>query len=535
MRFLASLRQKKVLFHAGVIVMCAIASFLVALKSPFMIDDPIRLHHSHLVLGNFGLGEKITEDFGTRYYAPLFEFFLGIATEWIFFAVKDPFWIRHALTIFSQFLGLHLLFFLLRDSGISRSGSILAISVMAAQIRLNGEALFNMKDAPGAMSYLLSGVGIWILLRGGQIKGKFSLWRLTSMGIVSAIPFLIRAPLLTPLPFALGGLLLVLLLDKRLRGDDDVIFPVLWCACACFAFIAAVSPYMWTLDASEWLKPFFFFKDFPYGHDVARAFGYEWKHGKVPWWYGLAWIPTEVPPLALFIVILGAILPFVRRSDETKISFVIRGKAKGVSLRSWLMIYALISWLAFIAFDPKVYEEDRHLLFLFPPLFLACALGLDRLGNRTKYLLGCVVMVAAINAYWHWGWYSYTYKSILLYPKDPTKYEGDFRYTCGGRAIASMKPLLKEDVNFVVSGGSSEKWFIETFQQSLVRGDTAYNHLIFVDSEKGLEAPYYLLSVRHKIVPQLERVARGESELVYKEDMPDGMAGCIITRILQQP
>lgn len=139
-------------------------------------------------------------DEGIRSYGPLWEFILGTFTEYFFYFLREPGWVRNAITLFSFPISLYILYRMLCKSGTPASTAIFVLSLLFGMIRLGGHALINSKDYPLAMSYLLVTVYqyIWIIREGHRPSKKpFTFSSLFTLGSVSIIPFLVR-PVVAP-------------------------------------------------------------------------------------------------------------------------------------------------------------------------------------------------------------------------------------------------------------------------------------------------------------------------------------------------
>lgn len=94
-----------------------------------------------------------------------------------------------------------------------------------------------------------------------------------------------------------------------------------------------------------------------------------------------------LPALGLCLVSLPAALWLARRSDGSRVFVWI--------LAAWF----LLPLAAVVAFQPALYNNFRHLLFILPPLFVLGAFGLDRLleaAGRPGWLLPALAAVLLI-------------------------------------------------------------------------------------------------------------------------------------------
>src|SRR5262249_50419946 len=148
---------------------------------------------------------------------------------------------------------------------------------------------------------------------------------------------------------------------------------------------------------------------------TVRAFGQSWPANGLPRWYALVWFPVALAPPAAMVAVVGLIRCF-RRLPPASHPFPLQMRRGPVdlSLRRWLAAHAALFWLGVLVLRPTLYDEDRHLLFLLPPVLVLAALALDACGARVKNAVALLVAVTSLASYAEWGRYAYVYKSPLI-------------------------------------------------------------------------------------------------------------------------
>jgi hypothetical protein len=181
-----------------------------------------------------------------------------------------------------------------------------------------------------------------------------------------------------------------------------------------------------------------------------RLYGYSAPTDHLPWWYAFAWLPAIFNPVAFGVLVAGAARAAWARAPAAPPLVLARatgGPVAALSLRQWLLFFTLAAWLAVLVLRPTLYDEERHILFLYPPLAVLAALGLDGLGARTKLALAAGVVAASVFSYAGWGRYAYVYKSPLIPNRHASQFMGDYWGLCvpvGVRALQAFVPAGAE-------------------------------------------------------------------------------------------
>ena len=373
-------------------------------------DSLANFDRSRWLLHVYGLPSSRTAsglDETMKWYGPLWALFLALMSEVELKFVRDPTWVQHAFNFALFPVGLYATERLLERAGVRRSTAILAAALLFGAIRLGGHALLNVNDFPMAMLSLLAMLYLWTKLRevdvGARAAGRMPRPTLVLLGMVAIVPFLIRPPVALQLVTLMAFLALygwtALRGARWWRRGELLAIPL----AAAVVFTVAVWPALWEHGRTvPWRKGLTIFARFGW-RDTIRYFGRSTMSNALPRWYPFIWLPVMLSPATFLVLLWGLGRGALRRSLAPQ-SFLLPTRPRGthgdtlapsldLSLRRWLAIHVALLWLAVIVLHPTIYDEERHLLFLYPPLLVLAALGLDDLGERLKY--GLVVLVVA--------------------------------------------------------------------------------------------------------------------------------------------
>jgi len=511
----------------------AIGGILMTYSAAFGWDDTWQYFYSRYVLSLFHLYPGPQPE-TLKLYGPLTELFLGIATEYIFFPLRDPYWVRHALVfaLFPTTLFLH--FVLLRKNGISLATALLATCCVFGVIRFGGHALVNVKDFPAASAYLIITLIQWQLFRfcfdRQEIISTRWLSSLVLLGVVSVVPYLMRTPLLLHFVMTSAACILVSLLRRDMGKRKRLLLAII----PIISGILTIS----LLLPSVWSEGFFgsmektlsFYSHHP-RELTTRVFGMQFTPEAIPRWYALAWIIVIAHPAVTALALLGIILPFIHhRKEGSLLAIPTSAGTWHISLHLWMWIVTLLSFLAVIVISPNLYNEERHILFLYPLLFSAAALGLDSLKKTTKYWLSGLIVFASILSYVAWGKYSFIYINPLLHMTSEKHFTGDYWDVCLPKAIIVLNENRSPET-IVIPEGIPPSIYIQItrMQRSVFFRGRAFDRsrIIHKRPERGHYVILYNDSAGESMLKAMET---GKESLVWGEKNPLGEYMCLVAR-----
>lgn len=516
------MKQSRV--HALAIMLSVIAGFAFTFRGFAVWDDISVQNHSLWLLMQYGLFEVPIEisDNGT-WIAPLWDLIVGFAIV-LLQHLRDPIWIRHALTAALFPLTLFWTYLLLRRANIQKSTAILAVSFLFGIIRLGGHALVNVRDFPAASGYLLATLLLWMILSKKKI-GNLPTRDLIIMGIVATIPFLLRSPLLFHFTFLTALFVCVAIFSSDLplkKGMRLIAIPLL-SGCA---FIIALSPKLWSVPLADWLHPVALFSNFPWKGPV-RVMGMEYVSTDLPWWYVLSWIPVMVHPLVLALCVIGIFLK--RKKIGRAIDLRSLGILYALQLHHVLFAMSAIGFLGIIFLNPVFYDEDRHLMFLYPPLILGFALLWDGTQDRTKYALASIIVIVAALSHVAWWPFAYVYKSPLILDRSAQAFMGDYRGVCLNDGIDALPGRVAPGSTVVIEGSmeAAQIQYDRRRKGLLSKTDMPQYRLT---KERPPQGPYAVLAYNriNRSDPFLRDIDAGRAGLLWSMEMPPGEPACVL-------
>ncbi len=167
-------------------------------------------------------------------------------------------------------------------------------------------------------------------------------------------------------------------------------------------------------------------------------------------------------------------------------------------------------------------------MFLYPPLIVLAALGLDDLGQRLKIALTVVVVATSISSYAHWGRYSYVYKSSLIGPRGAHRFMGDYWGACIPLAVDALAGRVPAGAKVVVPGPLDPR---SSSISGGARGGTRGRDSVLTKScasPAGWPA-YVILNNRNgRNDPGLRAVEDGRARELWRSVMPPGDPACVL-------
>ncbi len=529
------LLTRKIAIGLGAIAASLCFGFAFTYTAGVGYDDVYQHTHSLWLMGKFGLGPTIDFRELGKQYAPLWDLLLGIATQWLFSWLHDPIWVRHAFTFALWPLTIAGTYLLLRRSGERSALAGLCAAALFGVIRFGGHAFTNTKDFPAAAAFLLVTIAQWILLRewNGSNDGR-AWWRFGALGILSSLPFLLRIPLLHHV--AILGILTLgcpFLLPKGRRWSAVLLlgFSLVTATLA----ILSLYPYAWDIGLSgKLLSPLTFFGKFNAQIVPAPVFGHVYTSISLPWWYALVWLFFVAHPIVLVLAILSPL--FLRRSAGARHSNDAIGMPFLPLLRTWIGIVVVMSFGLVMLLQPNLYDEERHILFLYPPLFLLAILQYRAASNRILHALTGAIIVCGVMAYAWWGQWAYVYKPIFSWGI-ADQFSGDYRGLCVSRAIDAMAGRAPTSDPVIVKGPYTEAaMHYRRRKESLLAGMPELGNYVFHDSYRTGKG-FTLLWFNRFSTPQvyLPLLNDGIAKELWSMRMPSGDPACSIVSFNKNP
>ena len=247
--------------------------------------------------------------------------------------------------------------------------------------RFMGDSFFNVKDIPFAFFYLLYSTSLFLRLRRlpahpSPAPARLILFSAISAGLMGSMKIVALVPVVMTEAF------LAVIVPRRCRWLDGLHICI----------DAVLLSLLFT--PSSWLEPLRFLNG---AFKLFRS--HDWPGGT--WWNGeflsrvqdplhwstagylLRWLLSTTPLWILLLALVGAarLLRSWRRRGVRGGEAVALGRQRGTLLPvlPFLLQLLLLPMLAVLG-NANLYDGVRHLLFIYPPLALLAAFGLDGLS-----------------------------------------------------------------------------------------------------------------------------------------------------------
>jgi hypothetical protein len=294
----------------------------------------------------------------------------------------------------------------------------------------------------------------------------------------------------------------------------------------------ALYPALRFFPAERWLQPFTLFGqwsiDYPY-----TLFGDPYSGHTTPWWYAPIWTFIGFHPVAFVAFGIGMAAMAMRGAGKEGRMILQLGRwTLRPSIEHLLLGVSLASWALLIVIHSTLYDEDRHILFLYPPLLVVAGLSLRFLSDRIQYVLATILIVCGTASFVGWGRYAYIYMSPLMINRDAGDFSGDYWGICVNDVIRVLPDVAPDDTRLVM-GGIIEIADIELarHRENPLLTDSRYDayQTSFTVPSSG---SYLYLTINRLNAHQqtLDDIAVGKAEEVYVSRLPLGEVGCVLAR-----
>jgi hypothetical protein len=490
-------------------------------------DTVPHLQHGQWLIGRWH-GEDLPLPYERmRWLGPLWEYVLSAFGAALSF-LQDPLAVRHAVTFSLLPLTLLGMYLLLRRAGETAGTALLAVTLVAGNVRFLGHAVLNVSDFPFACGYLLVTLAMWVVLHERAGTPEALLRRpgtLALLTVLSVVPYLLRVPVFTHW-LALVGISLWAAAETAkkpgaarrwiIAGLPVVLGPLL---------VFAVSPGLW--EAGPWglVSTVSLFSRFPWeGEGTVRLFGVLHDVSRLPWWYGPAWIAVSWVPIGLVVLAVGGTLalPTVAREAWHRRPWPLQPVFGSHTV--WVAVFAALPWVAVLALRPTLYDEDRHLLFAMPLLGVCAAFGLRSLPERSKGALAVLVLGSSLWSVIAWGRYSYVYKDSLLPRSANEDFTGDYWGVSMGPLTQAVHDLVPAGSYVLVMGrGDAFTGELERRGRSLLlEGSAARQYDVRQKARR--RGQFFVAAINRdgSCRPLLDDLATHRSHEIWRAPMPRG-------------
>jgi hypothetical protein len=495
-------------------------------------DTPAHYYHQRWLIGKWRGEELSVAGFETiKWRGPLWEYVLAAACA-VFSFLHDDLWVRHAVTFTVLPLTLISTFLLLRRAGESSATALLAVALVAGNVRFLGHSLVNEKDFPFVCGYLLVTLlmAVVFLRRFETPAGLFAHpGALAGVVLGSIVPYLLRVPVLVHWLLLAGvcAWAAAFAAGSATAGRRLVValLPLLLGPLAVFV----LSPVLWDRGPVAAIRSARHYAQNPWTGPV-RLFGRQFVSTDLPWWYGPAWIPVSWVPLGLLVLLVGGALFVPRALGEIRRHRPWPLQPLFGSLTAWVALFAAAPWAAVLLVHPTLYDEDRHLLFAMPLLGVAAALGLRRLSERVKGVVAALVFVSALWSAAAWGRYAYVYKDRLLPRTSGDDFMGDYWGVSSGALMQAVYDRVPDHA-FVYLMGPFDTLAHELARRETSRGVKAGVSRSFDLRQRARRrGDMYVAAINRNraCAPLLEDVGHGRARELWRAEMPGGDVAALL-------
>lgn len=337
-------------------------------------------------------GGAVPEAYDWQFYGPIWPLFLISVTRMLHVQFIQTFWeIRHFLSFALFFTGLIFFYKLGKIFFKDWRYALLGIVFLVLSPRVFAHAFYNPKDSPAMVFFILSTWSLVTFLRTRTIP-MLLVHSLFCAILVSMRMVGLLIPLLT-LMFVLG--------TKRHRTSLAVSAGFLLTFCLC---LYAIWPYLWTDPVNHFLHALlnsgtrsgggFYFGQMVGGPMLSAAL----------WHYLPVWMAITIPPLytVLFLIgfcVLGMQLVHSLRTQPKE--FLVQRQTDII-----LFLWFLFPIVLLYASGAGIFDEWRHMLFLYPAFLLIALFGLHFLLTAVSHPLfrKSVLAVTACSVLWTGLW-----------------------------------------------------------------------------------------------------------------------------------
>lgn len=476
-------------------------------------DSEDQFRYSHLIGARFfglqSFGDPITW-FDVQWYGPLWETVLAFFEKIFGSFIQNPHWVRSALNVMLFIFSGAWIYKLLRSFAFQRFEAAFAMLSFYGVIRLGGHALFNTKDAALAIVCLLTTLLMW--------RYRFS----RKVFLIATLPALIRLPMV----FHLMGAIALSRMAARRRMTEIALL---------LSFIAAImivaTPGFWQEGFFAWFKAVAGFSRWHWTGDI-RYFGETINNQNLPFYYYLLWFPVALSPVIFASTATGLAIA-VRSAFGAEPIF--DGPSQ-VSRRFFTYLWSMTGLLfaAVMLVQPKIFDEERHILFLVVHVTFALSLtAVHALRSKISKFAPAVLAVTALSIafdYIEWGSYGYVYKSRLIFDRSSERFMGDYTGICVGEALRRVITEAPGPIHKVGIQGplSSARLHIDQLKK-----ETPLAQFAVVDWA-NYDRDEVIISI-NRIGTQnglIQQIQAGRYRELFRINMPPGEPACLVARKL---
>lgn len=324
-------------------------------------------------------------DFSDKAYGPAFVIIL-IIIEKIWnptgnIEVNPNYFIRHLFTFFSFYLGSIFFYLLLKRIYKSKGLALIGSLFLILSPRIFAHSFYNPKDIPFLSFFIISVYTFIKYLDDNKISN--AIFHGIICGFLIAIRiFGIIVPLFTLLFYIFN-------LIKKKNKKYYFLSSLHYLIVLIFSTVI-FWPYLWANPLFNFIYVFKKMSAYPFGGSVLYL-GKEIAAQSIPWHYIPVWIIITTPILYSFLFLIG-FFAFIFNILTTKIRLFFSQRNKFI-----LLLWFFVPLVLLIVFKAVVYDEWRHLFFIYPALIAMSINGLQAIHQLIqkfqKYYLVKIIKI----------------------------------------------------------------------------------------------------------------------------------------------
>jgi tetratricopeptide (TPR) repeat protein len=481
-------------------------------------DEYVHLEHSYKVLDYYhSLGKDLsalnTPRTNLKYYGQSFENGVTLISQ--IFNIDDIFTLRHVANAIVAWLIL-VFTFLLTKTLSNRYAAYLGVFLLLISPRFIGHSFNNLKDIPFALGYLAS---LYFTIRYLKNLKSTDFKLKTGLVLAMAFTFAIRP----------SGLLMICYLwlfagwiILRTHGWD---LKVMWPEIKSLLILSASAYFIgilfwpYALENPFWhpIKSHLVMTDYLVRIRQLFEGQLQWSD-QLPWYYLLKYLLISVPVLVLVGVSTYLMLPFLKQW---------RSK---VSLSMGLLAFSIGFPLLFIVLQKaNVYGGWRHILFIYPPLVVAAALGFttiiktyqNKIIHLTFALMTIILAILPISFMLRNHPYQYVYFNELAggVKKAFGNYELDYYYHSSREASEWLQKYLLEtrETDLILGSNFETRWDFRDFEAVSEHQYFPYYERERYDWDYAILTAAYLF---HQTIRDKQWPPKGTLHTINVDDIP---------------
>ena len=368
-------------------------------------DEPGYYEYGQLTKDFYVDGDRSYETFlNLRFYGPAVPLLHAVVTDAVDPEPVDELLLAHLVNYLLFVAGVFAFYCLVRRQTESRGWAILGACFFVLSPRIFSHAFVNPKDVP----FLALMVVCMALLVRYLDSGRR--WLLVALGVATGVLIDIRVVGFMVVAFVFAALLAEAVLRDRVRSPLAAVVPA-WIFLGTLLPVAVLGwPWLWADPIGRFRGAISQMSDFPVGTENLMAYrGVITSVESPPWHYFPVWIGISTPVPYLVLAAVGVAAALARGPLAAY-------RTGGRERHEWLYLAWLLGPpIVPILLDSPVYDEWRHISFVYPALLMFAVLGARRLwtagwSRRTRAL---VWVGGGLSALWL-GWVAVT--MVQLHP-----------------------------------------------------------------------------------------------------------------------